>query len=141
MKRTMIALTAVAVLAVGCGGQQDDVGGRDTTPPTTQDDGGSAAGGTTMRVYTVDEALAGDVTNPIHVSGLLVNGGDGWQLCSAVLESYPPQCGGESITVEGVDESEFNFEEASGVQWAEGATVVGDLEGNTLTVTGSAASS
>ncbi|MDX1658460.1 MAG: hypothetical protein R3343_06540 [Nitriliruptorales bacterium] len=138
MKNALIAIAAAAVVLTGCGGADD---GASNELPTASEDTDAAAGGTTMRVYTVDEALDEDVTNPIHVSGLLINDGSGWQLCAAVAESYPPQCGGATIAIEELDESEFTFEEADGVRWAEGATVVGDLDGETLVVTGSAASS
>ncbi|MDX1622072.1 MAG: hypothetical protein R3320_13830 [Nitriliruptorales bacterium] len=144
MRKTLLIVAATAVLVVGCGGDDtvDVAGPADGSPPVTDDSAaGGAAGGTTMRVYTVDEVLAEDVTGPVHVSGLLINDGSGWKLCAAALESYPPQCGGESLSVENVEAGEFTFEEANDVQWVDGATVVGDLDGDMLTVTGSAASS
>lgn len=110
-------------------------------PLPTEDDGSGAAGGTTMRVYTLGEARAAAVEGSIHVTGLLIDAGDGWRLCEVVLESYPPQCGGDSVVVEGVDPSMFPLEEQSGVRWQTDATVVGELDGDTFTITGSAAAS
>lgn len=142
-------LVLAAALA-GCGGDAADTGSEPPTnavapptelPPTPDDGGQDAAGGTTMRVYTVTEALAGPTDGSIHVSGLLIDDGSGWRLCGASLESYPPQCGGEALAVEGLDEEGRPIDEAAGVRWQDGATVVGEVSDGALTVTGSPASS
>lgn len=138
-KLTVLVFVAMLSLAVaGCGDSDDGSG---PLPATDTEQTQGAAGGTTMRVHTVGEALETEDPNPLHVSGLLLNDGSGWRLCDAVLESMPPQCGDPALGVVGVDEAEFGFEEAAGVRWYEDATVVGNVEGDTLTVTGSAASS
>ena len=139
----LLLILVVASLALAaCGGSSDTgAGDRPTDAVTSSADDAAAAGGTSMRVLTVDEVVEGDVQNPVHVSGLLIDDGSGWRLCATVLESYPVQCGDPTLEVEGVDESEFTFEEAQGVRWMQGATLVGDVENGTLTVTGSAASS
>lgn len=139
----LVLLLALASLVLAaCGGTSDaGADGVQSAPPTASSDGDTAAGGTTMRVYTVEEVVDGDVTDPVHVSGLLIDDGSGWRLCNTSLESYPPQCGEPALQVEGLNGSEFTFEEAQGVRWIEAATLVGDVEDGAITVTGSAATS
>lgn len=135
-------VAALALVTAACGSDTEEPAvaptAEDTLPP---DDGGDAAGGTTMRVHSVTEAMAAEGEGSLHVVGLLIDDGSGWRLCEAVLESYPPQCGGESLAVEGLDEGSLPLEESGDVRWQTDATVVGEVEGDTLTVTGSPASS
>jgi hypothetical protein len=51
---------------------------------------------------SIDEALASGSDESLLVNGnLLAQGGD-VRLCSALAESFPPQCGGASLVVEGL---------------------------------------
>lgn len=136
-----VTVTSLALLVAGCGTTNDTT---DDDPaavpdagdlPTADDD---TSGETTMRVYDVSEARAADEQGSLHVVGLLIDDGSGWRLCSAVLESYPPQCGGDSLRVEGLDPSVVPLEEEGDVRWQTDATLVGEIDGDTLTVTGSA---
>ena len=144
------AALALALGAAGCG----DAGGSGTAPtdeqaapdnensrPGDEDDAGGAAGGSTMRVYTVPEAKTADVDGSLQVVGMLIDEGDGWRLCQLALESYPPQCGGEALIVEDLDTSDLALEESGEVRWQSDATLVGEVDGDTLTVTGSPAAS
>ncbi len=56
----------------------------------------------------------------------------GPQLCYAVMESYPPQCGGPRI--EGWDWSAVDAESASGTTWGE-YVVAGTFDGQTFRLT------
>lgn len=47
------------------------------------------------------EAVAGDVQGPFLVSGYYLAGPDGQRLCEALAESFPPQCGGTSVILDG----------------------------------------
>ena len=136
---------ALAVLAAACGADTDEpsaAGGGDIIEdPTDQGTDGEDAGGTTMRVYSVSEAKALEQEGSVHVSGLLIDDGSGWRLCELVLESFPPQCGGESLAVDGLDPTGLPIEESGDVQWQTEATVVGEIDGDTIVVTGSPASS
>lgn len=93
------------------------------------------------RRQRVAEAKTSETGERLHVVGLLIDDGSGWRLCEHVLESHPPQCGGETLVVDGLDPAEVPLEESDGVRWQTEATLVGDVDGDTLTVTGSPASS
>lgn len=56
----------------------------------------------------------------------------GPQLCHAVADSYPPQCGGPDIA--GWDWAAVEHESASGTRWG-GYVVVGTFDGETFTLT------
>lgn len=131
---------ALTLLGAGCG----DVPDEPSTEPPAEDplpDDGDASGDTTMRTYSVSEARAAATESSLQVVGLLIDDGSGWRLCDLVLESYPPQCGGDSLTVEGLDPALFPLEEEGDVRWQTDATLVGEIDGDTLTVTGAAPSS
>lgn len=84
----VIAALLVALLAAACGG----------------DDNEAAATGTTgTTAVSIDEALASDSSEPLLVSGNLLVTADDVRLCSALAESFPPQCGGASLVVDGLD--------------------------------------
>ncbi len=64
--------------------------------------GVAACGGDGGGVLSVEKAL--DRSGEVSVEGFLVapEGGQA-RLCSALLESYPPQCGQPSIVIRGAD--------------------------------------
>lgn len=68
--------------------------------------------------------------------GTLFAGADGVRLCSAILESHPPQCGQPSLHVRGLDlVGVSNMEQAKGVGWTpREVTLAGEIEGDVLTV-------
>jgi hypothetical protein len=138
----LVAVAAMlALLVAGCGDASDGPSAEPPVEDPLPDDDGGAAGGTTMAVHSVSEARAMDEDGSLHVVGLLIDDGSGWRLCDLVLESYPPQCGGDSLAVEGLDPSLFPLEEEGDVRWQTDATLVGEVEGDTLSITGSAAAS
>jgi hypothetical protein len=86
----LVGLLAVLVLA-GCGGGD----GASETPsgpsaPAVFDDPASLVA-----------AIADTDGATVTVRGFLIATEDGAQLCGIVLESYPPQCGGPTLTVSG----------------------------------------
>jgi hypothetical protein len=56
---------------------------------------------------TIGQALAGDATGVIAVKGFLFIDETGARLCDLLAESFPPQCGGETLPIS-------NFEEVLG---------------------------
>lgn len=152
----LLTLSAVTLLVLAAGAwacaevppsNEPDSAGEANSPDPPASDGladepdtaaPDSAASTAPRAYTLDEALAADVDGPILVTGLLIDAGDGWRLCAAIAESYPPQCGGASVTVTELDPADHDLHEAGGVRWSEGATLFGELRGDAFTVTGPA---
>ena len=129
-----IFLLALAACAAPAG--PDEPIDTDDTPPASAPgadapvlvivDGEAGQGG-----ITVAEALShGPTDDVVSVSGALFVEADGTvRLCDAIAESFPPQCGGERIEVEGLDlDGVENLEAANGVQWAEAVTLLGSVE-------------
>jgi hypothetical protein len=79
---------------------------------------------------SVAEALThGPTDDIVLVDGALLVDADGTVLlCEALAESFPPQCSGERLTVEGLDLSTVELEEANGVRWAVGVVLLGSVE-------------
>ena len=95
----LAALLALAVIA--CAGAA-------TSPPTTQapasPPGSAPAPSPGLGALDPDAlmAAAGDLDGQaVRVAGFFLATGDTARLCSVVLESYPPQCGGATIRLTG----------------------------------------
>ncbi len=133
----IVAALAVAVLAVSCGSRVDPETPAPTTGPPT-----SAAPATTTTTraddtLSVEEALAVDDGTTVVVTGALFVEDDTVRLCSAVAESFPPQCGGASLEIEGLDLSDLELEEEQDIRWSEGSVEIeGVMSGGVLSVVG-----
>jgi hypothetical protein len=129
----LVPVLAFALLAAACGGS----GGDDAPQPGPPSSGAPIPGGG----LTVEEAIASDLEGPLMVTGALFAVADGpVRLCSAIAESYPPQCGGASLVVEGLDLATVPDLQVEGdVSWAEGASVLGTVEDGVLTVSATSA--
>lgn len=115
----LIATLLTAAALAGCGGDDDS---SDASP-----------GGTTTPAFIADVSGSDE---PQLVSGnLLVQGGEA-RLCSALAESFPPQCGGPSLLVDGLDlDSVADLTTEGGVSWSDRPIVLeGIVDGDTLTV-------
>ena len=114
----LAAAALLVVLGAGCGGAERSAG-----------DGGSLE-----NVLTVQEAL--DVgSGTLAVRGTVITSIDDVRLCSAILESYPPQCGSPSLLVLGLDLDTLDgLQHGEGVTWSDReVTVLGELEDGVLT--------
>ncbi|TMR95368.1 hypothetical protein [Nonomuraea basaltis] len=80
------------------------------------------------------QGAASPAPPPRYTAGVTVleGGGHGPQLCQAVMESLPPQCGGPDVI--GWDWSKVKHESLRGVKWGE-YRVVGTWDGARLTLT------
>ncbi len=123
-----IAPLTVLLLLAACAGSAAT-----PTPPDGSDpvlviadgDGGAGQG------MSVADALGHQATDDlVTVSGALFVDVDGTvRLCDAIAESFPPQCGGERIEVQGVDLATIEgLQEENDVQWAEAVTLFGSVE-------------
>ena len=136
--RTTLSLLIV-LLAAGCagpGGPDDPVDSNDAPPH-------SAGAGDALVLVIADgdpggrpglsvaEALThGPTDDLVTVTGALFVGADGTvRLCDAIAESFPPQCGGDRIVVEGLDlDAVDDLQQENDVRWAESVTLFGSVE-------------
>jgi len=132
------ALLLALILAACAAAGPDDRTDSDDAPPASGGSGdapvlvvveGNRGGGDAgMSVADALDHQAPD--DLISVSGALFVDGDGTvRLCDAIAESFPPQCGGERIEVQGLDLASIaDLQDENGVQWAEGVTLFGSVE-------------
>ena len=133
----LVIVLLLASLLAACGA--DGGGATPSAEPSAGGGGGSgepvlviADGEPTEPGMSVAEALGHQATDDlVTVSGALFANADGTvYLCDAIAESFPPQCGGERILVEGLGDlrqiAGIQFE--GDVAWAEAITLFGSVE-------------
>ncbi|MGH3021229.1 MAG: hypothetical protein ACRDNR_13910 [Gaiellaceae bacterium] len=124
------ALVAAAALAA-CGGDADPAGdaASGSTVPQTSGLGAGPA-------ISIDDAVASGSDEMLLVAGNLLALGDEVRLCSALAESFPPQCGGASLVVEGLKLEEVDgLVSEGGVSWTDRPIeLLGVVADGTLTV-------
>jgi hypothetical protein len=124
----LIATLAAAAALAGCGG--DDLAADDAASgPTVPQTSGLGAG----PAISIDEALASGSDEMMLVSGNLLAQGGEVRLCSALAESFPPQCGGASLHVVGIKLEEVDGLITEGeVRWTDRPTeLLGVVENDT----------
>ena len=156
MKKLILIVAALALATAACGGGEDDAaalpvndgadpssaaacladepdcndtpGGEPQDLPTSGDDAAAIA------VSVID---AVDMTGPAVVTGFLVDRGGDLRLCEALAESFPPQCGGESIALSDHDQVDPDDLQSEGaVTWTDYAvTISGEIVDGTLIAT------
>jgi hypothetical protein len=107
LKTAILALAILVVLAAllaACGTSGDGSGSTTTVPASTT----VAPGSTTTVpdgnvVLTIEQALAAGQGQKVNVTGFVVATAEKMILCSALAESYPPQPGGATLTLKGLD--------------------------------------
>jgi hypothetical protein len=90
-----LALSAIVVAACSGGASPPAPGSTAARPSQPVDDGTTR---TTPAVLAAGSSLDGAL---ISVTGFFTTDGTTHLLCDAILESYPPQCGGATIVVTG----------------------------------------
>jgi len=118
-----------------------DSGDVDTSDDVAIVDGMTVDGG-----LDVQAALDSTVTGVVAIKGYLFDDGTGLRLCGALAESFPAQCGGPSLTVEGfafdrmIELPEYELvqvESSGGVTWTAGlVTLFGEVVDGNLVVEG-----
>lgn len=82
---------------------------------------------------SIAEATAGDQDGPLVVDGFIVAEVGTVRLCELLLESFPPQYGGNALRVDGLDLDAYDTQDASGVRWTDAQVPVrGEIDGETL---------
>lgn len=132
----LIVMLAGAAVLAGCGGEDSRSG--DPTTGTDSQASGLGAG----PAIPVGQALAAASGQTLLVTGNLLAQGGEVRLCSALAESFPPQCGGGSLTVEGLKLEEVDGLVTEGdVSWTDRPIeLLGVVADGTLTMGENAAS-
>ena len=99
----LIAVLAAAAALAGCGGD-DAPADRPAAGSTVPQSSGLGAG----PAISIDEALASGSDEPQLVNGNLLARDGEVRLCSALAESFPPQCGGASLHIVGLELEEVD---------------------------------
>jgi hypothetical protein len=122
MKIIALFVTLLAAAALtGCGGDDDDAA----------DDRGPGS-----PPLSIEEAIAADTDEMLLVNGNLLADGEEVRLCYALAESFPPQCGGPSLLVEGIELEEVDGLITEGdVSWTDRPIQLrGIVQDETLTI-------
>lgn len=82
----------------------------------------------------VEEALALGTQEVVTVRGNLLIRDGRTRLCTLLLESMPPQCGGPAVEVWGLDRAALDVQTARGVAWKQGVTLSGVIRDGVLDV-------
>ena len=85
---------------------------------------------------TVADLLARSAVGPIAVKGFLFIDSDGARLCEVLAESFPPQCGGVFVPIEGFDEVlGAPLANSQGISWTDQPlSFIGDMVNGTFVV-------
>ncbi len=105
--------------------------------PETPQDGDTSLGGFVVDGgLTIPDAIAYRGNEIIAVQGFVFRSGETNALCELLAESYPPQCGGESLVIANPEATDdIVLTEAEGVQWSEDyVTVFGRLADGVFTI-------
>jgi hypothetical protein len=111
--------------------------GDDPVAPTTSPGDGSASSGMIVDDgVSVSEAIAYEGSQPVAVHGYVVRTSESAQLCEALAESYPPQCGGANlILVNPGATDDLALLEDGDVQWSPDVVIlIGTVTGTELTI-------
>jgi hypothetical protein len=132
--KSFALVSLVTALLVGCGGKGELADGDAGSPQVS----GLGAG----PGISIEEALASELDEMFLVNGNLLAEGGEVRLCSALAESFPPQCGGASLQVEGVELEEVDGLLTEGdVSWTDRPIqLLGVVEDGVLTVSKNATS-
>jgi hypothetical protein len=104
--------------------------------------GGDDGAGDPAGAVSIEEAVDAGSDEPQLVSGNLLALGEEIRLCSALAESFPPQCGGASLVVEGLILADVDGVVTEGdVSWTDRPVeLLGVVVDGTLTVSDNALS-
>ena len=112
-------------------------GGNTPLAPASEPADGSVSDGMVVGDgLSVSEAIRQQGSQPVAVHGFAVRTTEAARLCETLAESYPPQCGGASLTIANPDATDdLPLIEDGDVQWSPDiVTVIGTVTGNELTI-------
>ena len=123
MKKLIIALAGIALIAAACG---------DSASTTTVE----PAPATTVTDTFVPEPSGIELGEPLLHNGFLYIDENGVQLVKVLAESFPPQPGGPGLIVEGLDLDTIDgLVTEQGITWSEQPVeILGNLVNDTIFV-------
>lgn len=144
----LLAIGALGAATIAC--TDDDDPTATPTPTATadlpadgnDDNGASGTFPAGTEPISIAEALTSTEDGPLLVEGYLVVTPEGARLCEALAESFPPQCGGDSLILDEPDPSALEQVTTEGdVSWTDNPVqMLGSVDGNTMSVQPLAAS-
>lgn len=133
--RRVIPTLLIAIALAACAATGSDQPTTDDDPPPSDPGTGTTAdailiieeGATaTGPGINITDAIGQAGGGPVLVNGaLFIDEEGGVLLCEAIAESFPPQCGGARLEVQGLDPDGQLLEEANGVRWTESTQLLG----------------
>ena len=158
MKKLMLLFAAFALVLAACGGADETTA--DLPVNDNADVGGPAAGACLVGeedcndtpggepqvlpppasqgdlAVTLTVAEAANTSGQVIVNGFLVDVAGESRLCEVLAESFPPQCGGASITMTSLEQVDPDDLKTEGdVTWTDfPVTVLGEMVDGTLVV-------
>ncbi len=125
MKKILVLLAVVTIASVAAAACGDDDGDLVSDPISGVGPG-----------ISIGEAFTSNLKGPLLINGLLHVQNGRARLCEALAESFPPQCAGRFLVVNGLDLTTIDGLTSEGsVTWSDQAVqVLGTLEGEVLTV-------
>jgi hypothetical protein len=117
-----------ALVVAACGSDESGADRPSTEPPAVAGIGAGPG-------ISIEEAIALQSSEPVLVNGWVRAQGGEVRFCDAIAESYPPQCPGVSLLVEGLKLEEVDgLERAAGVTWSGRTQLLGIVADGTITV-------
>ena len=134
-----LAVLLLLILVAACTTAPSDTPTSDDDPPPPRASAGVDADGILVLQegavadgpgISVQEALDYTGGAEVLVNGSLVIDPDGVVLlCDALAESFPPQCGGARLEVQGLDPAgRPDLQDANGVRWLDRVQLFGSVE-------------
>lgn len=127
MRRLAPILIATTMALAACGDDDTTDGAPSTEAPSTEAPAApsSEGPGTDPAIVpiTVEQLLARSSDTPVQVAGPLFVVDGAASLCTAIMESYPPQCGGPSAELTDLDPAAANLQTEGSVSWSESAVL------------------
>ena len=125
MNKILVLLAVVTIASVAAAACGDDDGDPDSEPIIGVGPG-----------MSIGQVITLNLKGPLLVNGLLHVQNGQVRLCETLAESFPPQCGGRSLVVTGLDLTTMDGLSSEGsVTWSDQPVqVLGSVEGKVLFV-------
>jgi hypothetical protein len=102
-------------------------------PAACGDDDGDDAAYEPGSLVAIEDVVGADVDVEVRVRGPAFRVAGTTRICSAILESFPPQCGEPSLVVEGWDiDTDGRAQTAGDVTWVEDVELTGTIDDGVL---------